>query len=132
MRFMFQELEDTVYKDGYTHDPDLKRWSNQGVLMLNTAFTTTITKIGVHYELWQPLMAFILDTLAIKHSGLVYVFMGKVAKGWSEHVPESNYKLFTTHPASASHQKIEKWDSGDVFNKINDLTYKQFKEKIIW
>ncbi len=30
-------------------DVNLKRWSNQGVLLINTAFTVEINKIGSHY-----------------------------------------------------------------------------------
>lgn len=132
MRYMFKEIEETACPDGYEYDTDLKRWSNQGFLMLNTTFTTTVNKVGQHYALWQPFMAFVLDMLAFNQSGLIYVFLGKVAKEWSESVPESNYKLFTTHPASAAYQKAERWDSGDLFNKVSDLVFKNYKEKIVW
>lgn len=132
MRYVFKELEDTVYPEGYTWDPDLKRWSNQGILMINTTLTTTVNKVGQHYAIWRPFMSFLLDILAFQQSGLVYVFMGKVAKEWAESVPESNYKLFTSHPASAAYVRAERWDSGDIFNKVSDLVQKNFKEKIIW
>ncbi len=132
LKFIFKELEDTVYPDGYTWDPSLKRWSNQGILMLNTSLTTTINKVGVHYALWQPFMAFLMDFLSFSNPGLIYVFMGKVAQRWMESVPENNHKLITSHPASASHTHLEKWDSGGVFNKINDLLTQNHNEKIIW
>jgi uracil-DNA glycosylase len=133
LRYMFKEVEDTVYpQGGYTWDPDLKRWSNQGILILNTALTTTIGKVGQHYSLWQPFLAFLFDILMYQNPGLIYVFMGKVAAGWAESVPENNWKLFCTHPASAAHNNMEKWDSGDIFNKINDLTHKHYKTKITW
>ena len=132
LKFMFQELEDTVYPDGYTWDPDLKRWSNQGILLLNTALTTGVSKVGVHYILWQPFIAFLLDVLMYQNPGLIYVFMGQKAKEWADSVPENNYKLFTVHPAAAAHNKLEKWDSGDVFNQISKLVEKSYKEKIVW
>lgn len=132
LRYVFLELEDTVYKDGYTWDPDLKRWSNQGVLMLNSALTTTIGKIGTHYNIWQPFIAFLLDTLTFQNPGLVYVFMGKKAQEWATSVPDNNFKLFTTHPAFAAHTKSERWDSGDVFNKVNHILKGQTGETITW
>ena len=46
LRYIFKEIEETVYPDGMTWDPDLKRWSNQGILMLNTAMTCEIGNIG--------------------------------------------------------------------------------------
>jgi uracil-DNA glycosylase len=132
LKYMFKELESTVYPNGYTWDPDLKRWSNQGILMLNSALTTTISKVGQHYSIWQPFIAFLMDQLMCYNPGLIYVFMGKKAQEWSESVSDNNYKLFCSHPASAAHNALEKWDSGDIFNKTSDLCYKQFKYKIIW
>lgn len=132
LRYIFKELEATVYPDGYTWDPNLARWSNQGILLLNTAFTTTISKIGQHYLLWQPFMAFLFDILTFQNPGLIYVFMGAKAKEWAESVPENNYKFFTTHPAFAAHTNNDKWDCQDIFNKISTIVEKNYNEKIIW
>lgn len=121
-----------MYPDGYTWDPNLARWSNQGILLINTALTTSIGQVGKHYGLWQPFMAFLFDILTFQNPGLIYVFMGAKAKEWSESIPENNYKIFATHPASAAHNNAEKWHSGDVFNKISNLVEKSFNEKIIW
>jgi len=40
LKYIFKDIETNVYLDGYEWNPDLARWSNQGVLMLNTALTT--------------------------------------------------------------------------------------------
>lgn len=132
LKFMYKELEDTVYKDGFTWDPDLKRWSNQGILMLNCALTTTIGKVGSHYKLWQPFLAFVFDVLMYNNPGLVYVFLGKKAQEWAESVPDNNFKIFASHPASAAHGNLERWDSGDMYNKISTTVQKQFGYKIVW
>lgn len=132
LKFMYKELEDTVYKDGFTWDPDLKRWSNQGILMLNCALTTTIGKVGSHYKLWQPFLAFVFDVLMYNNPGLVYVFLGKKAQEWADSVPDNNIKIFASHPASAAHGNLERWDSGDMYNKISETVKKQFDYKIVW
>lgn len=133
LKYMFKEIEDTVYPmEGYTWDPDLKRWSNQGILILNTALTTTIGKVGQHYTLWQPFLAFLFDILMYQNPGLIYVFMGKKAQEWAESIPENNYKVFTSHPASAAHNNEERWDSGDMFNKVSKLVYDNYKEQLKW
>lgn len=132
LKYIFKELEDTVYPNGYTWDPDLARWSRQGVLVLNTALTTTIGEVGRHYELWQPFMSFLLDILCFTNPGLIYVFMGKKAEGWSKSIPDNNHKLFTTHPAFAAHSNSHKWDSGNVFNKINKILMGANGVKIEW
>ena len=50
LRYIFDELKNQ-YPDA-SRDTDLRRWSNQGVLMLNTAMTVQIGKIGSHYSIW--------------------------------------------------------------------------------
>lgn len=132
LKFMYKELEDTVYKDGFTWDPDLKRWSNQGILMLNSSLTTTINKVGQHYKVWQPFNAFLFDMITCNNPGLVYVFMGKKAEEWAEIIPDNNYKIIVSHPASAAHSQLEKWDSKDMFNRISQTVKKQFNYDIVW
>lgn len=133
LRYILKEVEDTVYpQEGYTWNNDLKCWSNQGVLMLNTAFTTTIGRIGQHYILWQPFLSFLLDILTFQNPGLVYVFLGKKSQEWMESIPDNNWKVFASHPASAAYMDAERWDSGDVFNKINKILKDNYNEKINW
>lgn len=133
LRYMFKEIEDTVYPmEGYEWNPDLARWSNQGILIINTSLTTTINKIGQHYALWQPFIAYVLDILAFNNPGLVYVFMGKKAQEWMKSIPDNNWKIPCNHPASAAHAQSETWDSGDMFNKVKDLVKKHYAYEIKW
>ncbi len=135
LRYIFREIEYTVYPEGgYEWNPDLARWSNQGVLMLNTSLTTTINTIGVHFDLWKPFIVYLFDILTKKNPGLVYVFLGLKAKEWAVLIPDNNYKLIRTHPASASYAGDERWDSKDLFNEINKTLVKQYgnSSKITW
>lgn len=133
LKYMLDEINRTVYK-GHpgSLDVDLTRWSNQGVLLVNTALTTTVNKIGQHYIIWKPFMAYLFDYLTWNEAGLVYVYMGKQAKEWSEAVNDNNYKFFVTHPASAAYNQQERWDSDNVFVKVNEVVERQFNAKIIW
>lgn len=133
LKYLFNAIRDTVYpKQDYDRDVNLARYSNQGILMLNAALTTTINKVGQHYILWRPFMAYLLDIVTCYNPGLVYVFMGAVAKQWADSIPDNNYKLFTTHPASAAHNELEHWDCDDVFNKVNGILTKTNRDSIIW
>jgi uracil DNA glycosylase len=117
---MYKEIKDTIYKDKEFHNnPDLKYLSNQGVLLLNTALTTTTNKIGSHYKLWQPFISFLLDHLTFCKQDITYVFLGKKAQEWAESVPNHYFKIFETHPASAAHNRDESWKTDDLFKKIN-------------
>ena len=126
LKFILQEVDRTVYDNHViSEDLDLKRWSNQGVLMLNTALTTEVSIIGSHYDIWRPFTTYLLDWLNINKSELVYVYMGKKAEEWSSMTDDTNIKYFVKHPASAAYNG-SKWDSKDLFNKIN------VHKKIIW
>jgi hypothetical protein len=58
--------------------------------------------------------------------------MGKKAEEWAESIPDNNYKIFTTHPASAAHSQLDNWDSNDMFNKVSKTVKKQFNYDIVW
>ena len=126
LRFILEEVNRTIYdNEVIIEDLDLKIWSNQGVLMLNTALTTEVGNIGSHYDIWRPFTTYLLDWLNINKSELVYVYMGKKAEEWSSMTDETNIKYFVKHPASAAYNG-SKWASNDLFNKIN------LHKKIIW
>jgi uracil-DNA glycosylase len=119
LRYVLDEINRTVY-NGHpgSLDTDLKRWSNQGILMLNTALTTEVGKIGSHYDIWKKFTAYLLDWLNTHDTGLTYLYMGKKAEEWSELTDDvANTKYFLKHPASAAYSG-GRWDSDNVFMKI--------------
>ena len=132
LKYMQAEIRETIYGGVYDHSGDLTDWGLQGVLLINSALTVTIGKIGTHYEMWKPFLTFLFDMLS-KKEDLVYVFMGNVAQKWEGHVSSPNAAVLKcTHPASAAHNNNEKWHSGDIFNKIGEELEKRNKTKIIW
>jgi len=133
LRYILDAVNRTVYHGELeSTDIDLKRWSNQGILMINSAFTCTIGKPGSHSELWKPMMAYLLDYLNSYNPGLTYVFMGKKAEESSIHLGENCNKFFVSHPASAAYSHLKEWDCKDVFNKVADLTKKNYNFDIKW
>ena len=133
LKFIFQELEDTVYKgQSYSRDPDLTRWADQGVLLINTALTTTVGQVGQHYLLWRPFIAFLFDMLNWYNPGIVYVYLGKKAQEWSDAVSDNNHKIMVSHPAAAAHTRAERWDSKNLFGEINRILEGTGSTKVIW
>ena len=113
-----------------TDHTDLKYWSNQGVLLINTALTVEINKIGSHYGLWKSFTEYLFDTLNRHKKDLVFVLMGRKAEEWAPLL--SNMKIYkVAHPASAAYKGGE-WDCKDVFNKVNLELEKQDKTCIEW
>jgi uracil-DNA glycosylase len=133
LKYMLDAVNKTVYNGvNASRDMDLKRWSNQGVLLLNTALTTTIGKVGQHYLIWRPFIAYLFDWLTWHNNGLVYIYMGKKAEEWSDSVNDNNYKFFVTHPASASYNNMPYWDCKNVFQQASDILKKNYNFDIEW
>jgi len=139
LKYIFDEIEKTVYspligekkskllRPGY--NPDLKRWSNQGILMLNTALTSQIGKIDSHYSIWKLFMTYLFDCLN-QRNDLIFVLMGQRAEEWE--IKLNNNKIIkVSHPATAGYG-YNKWDSNDLFNKVNEYLKSQEKSTIIW
>ena len=134
LRYMMKEIRLTVPEE--QKDPlqsaDLKRWSNQGVLMLNCALTTNVGEIGKHYQLWSDFIAFVLDYLAWNNQGTVYVMLGKKAQEWDDFIYDSNVKINVSHPASAAYNNQSRWESNDLFNRINQSLVSNNQTSILW
>jgi uracil-DNA glycosylase len=132
LRFILDEVNKTVYNgNSQSTDVDLTRWSNQGILMLNTALTVEVGKIGSHYDIWKLFTAYLLDWLNNYNPGLIYVYMGKKAEEWSILTGENNHKIFVKHPASAAYSG-SKWNSNDLFNKVSEFVKKSYGKTITW
>jgi uracil-DNA glycosylase len=113
------------------HTYNLKDWANQGILMLNTALTTTIGTPGAHTDLWEPFMKFLFEVLN-EQKGLVYIFMGKVAQSWRSHInQEDNYIFTCSHPASAAYSQGD-WYSNGVFKNADKIVKENFNYNIKW
>ena len=76
LQYIFKALED---EDG---DVDLRRWANQGVLLINTALTVEINKIGSHFWHWKPFTEYLFYTLNKENKDIVFILMGKKAEAW--------------------------------------------------
>jgi len=133
LSYLLNAINLTVYNGhaGST-DADLTRWANQGVLLLNTALTTEVNKIGKHYAIWKPFIAYLFDQLTWNKNGLVYIYLGKQAQDWADCVNDNNYKFFLSHPASAAYTSQATWDSANVFVETRDIIKKNYNQDLIW
>lgn len=127
LKFIFDELQ-KQYPQA-SRNPDLSRWSNQGVLMLNVALTVQVGKIGSHYAIWSDFTNYVLHNLA-KRNDLIIVLLGKKAEEYQLLFKDSNI-IKASHPASAAYRG-GLWDSNLLFKTINNILTQQEKELIRW
>ena len=111
-------------------DTDLVRWSEQGVLMLNTALTVEINKIGSHYSLWHTFTTGLLNSINNYPSQLIIVLLGKKAQEWQKLLLNHTI-LQVEHPAAAAY-KGGVWNDKDLFLTINEILKNQGKSLINW
>ena len=127
LRYIFNELQ-RQYPNA-TRDCELSRWSKQGVLMLNTALTVQVGKIGSHYSIWRDFSHYLCKELN-KRSDLITVLLGKKAEEF-EIILKDTQILKVPHPAAAAY-KGGVWDSKNLFIKINEMLEAQNKSTIQW
>ena len=109
---------------------DLRRWANQGVLLINTALTVEINKIGSHYHLWKSFIEYLFEGLNRCCPDTIFILMGKKAQEYETLL--TNCKVLKcTHPASAAYRNGI-WDCNNVFEKANMELIKQQKDCIAW
>ena len=121
LKNIFEAVNKTVHDDWpIKQDPDLTRWANQGVLLLNSALTCQVDKVGSHYAIWQEFIAYTMDILNFTDTGLIFVLMGKQAQELEGMIGEHHYIIKVSHPASAAYTKTV-WDCGNMFNEINKI-----------
>jgi len=113
-----------------TDHTDLRCWADQGVLLINTALTVEINKIGSHFWNWKPFTEYLFTELNKNNKDIVFILMGRKAEAWQ--LLLSNQKLLKcSHPASAAYRGGI-WDSNDVFSKANQELERQGKTCIVW
>lgn len=132
LTYIYKEIQRTVYNNDYIpYNPDLKGWANQGVLLLNSAFTTQINVAGTHYNMWESFLQFIIEVLNTMQP-TVFILLGKKANSFRPLISENHYVLSTTHPAFAGYSGTNDWDCNDVFNKANVFLKQHYNQTIKW
>ena len=131
LKLMFDELKRT-YDSNYQRDPDLIRWANQGVLLLNTALTVEADKPDSHTELWAPFIRMVIPRICEAIPDVIFVFVGGRAKAYQNFAKGPRItKYGVIHPAAAAHRGGQ-WDCDDVFNNINKTLAHLGKGEISW
>ena len=130
LKHIYKALDEDGIEHFHTYD--LKDWANQGILLLNSALTTTIGTAGAHAQLWEPFTKYLFDVLN-QDTGIVYLFMGKAAQAYSDQINEDiNFIFKCSHPASAVYNVDHKWNSDGSFKKVDEAVKKQYNYAIKW
>ena len=112
-------------------DPSLEKWETQGVLLLNSALSCELGKVGSHVLMWRPFIKSLLINLSKYHTGLVYVLMGTQAISLEPYINRRfNHVIRIRHPSWYARQK-QKMPS-DIWQEINSILINQNGYGIEW
>lgn len=112
-------------------DITLESWAKQGILMLNSALTCEMNKVGSHVMLWRPFISKLLYNLSNSNSGLVYVLFGDQAQTFEPYINKGlNSVIKVHHPAyyARTHTKMPY----RVFTELNKLVKSNYGVPFKW
>lgn len=102
-----------------TFDPSLEKWEAQGVLMLNSALSCEVGRVGSHSLLWRPFIVSLLTKLSQYHTGLVYLLMGTQAQSLESYINrQCNHVIRIRHPSWYARQRQRM--PSDIWQEINN------------
>ena len=112
-------------------DPTLESWAKQGILMINSALTVEMNKIGSHVMLWRPFITSLLKKLSENKTGIIYVLFGKQAQTFKPYINKQlNTVLEENHPAYFA--RTGEAMPHTVFEQISKLTKGIYGIPITW
>lgn len=112
-------------------DPTLESWAKQGILMINSALTVEMNKVGSHVMLWRPFIASLLKNLSENETGIIYVLFGKQAQTFKPYINKQlNTVLEENHPAYFA--RTGEAMPHTVFEQISKLTKGIYGIPITW
>jgi len=127
-----ESVIDYTVPHGYVNfDPSLEKWEAQGVLMLNSALSCEVGRVGSHSLLWRPFIKSLLTNLSKHTCGIVYVLMGTAAQSFDMYINKQfNYVIRIRHPSYYARTKAKM--PSDLWKRINDILISQNGYGIEW
>lgn len=112
-------------------DPSLEKWEEQGVLMLNSALSCLVGKIGSHSLMWRPFIKSFLTNLSKYDTGIVYVLMGSDAQSFEPYIDKKwNHIIKIRHPSWYARNRIKM--PTDLWYQINEILIGHYGYGIEW
>lgn len=111
-------------------DQTLESWAKQGILMINSALTVEIGKVGSHTMLWRGFISKLIKKLSEYDTGIIYVLFGEQAKTFKPYIGKNNIILEEKHPAY--YARTNSRMPSTIFYEINKLLKSKYNCQINW
>lgn len=115
---------------GITFDNTLESWAKQGILMLNSALTCEVNKVGSHVMLWRPFISKLLKNLSETNPEIIFVLFGQQAKTFRPYINPISDIIEIEHPSYFA--RMRKSMPFSIFTDINKLLKSKNNNTINW
>lgn len=120
-----------ISKNSCIFDPTLESWAKQGILMLNSALTVEMNKVGSHVMIWRPFIIALLKHLSECETGIIYVLFGRQAQTFKPYINKQfNDILEIEHPAY--YARLNKRMPSELFVNISNMCKDKYGVPIKW
>lgn len=129
---IFAEVENDVYNGLHLDkNPDLTRWSEQGVLLLNTCLTVERGSPFSHGHLgWQKFTEVAFKAVCDKQEPVVFILWGNHAKEYKKFIHNKYHLVLeASHPSPFS---VKGFIGCKHFSKTNEYLINNNLKPIIW
>jgi uracil-DNA glycosylase len=129
LKNIFKEIS-SDYPDCKFINGNLKKWSKQGVFLINSSLTVLPKKSNSHQSLWKEFTNKVITYLN-NYDNIVYLLMGRDAVNKKYFITNETHKIFeTVHPSPLS--AYNGFFGCKVFKKINDYLEENDRDVINW
>jgi uracil-DNA glycosylase len=115
---------------GLSATADLAKWSDQGVMLLNSALTTEVGTSGAHQTIWREFTEVAITALDKARAGkLVCLSLGLEAKKLADLV-EFGEVVYAPHPSPLSAHRG--FFGSRIYSRVNKVLCDQGQDPIDW
>ena len=131
---IFKEIENDLQVEVDKKNGDLSRWTNQGVLLLNSVLSVRGGLPGSHSHIgWEHFTDYIIKYLSDHTSGLVFLLWGNFAKKKKSLIDETKHLVLeSAHPSPLSAHGKEGFFGNHHFSKANNYLKDIGASEIDW
>lgn len=110
-------------------DNTMEKWARQGILMINSALTCEVNRIGSHVEVWRPFVSKLVHNISVDRPDMIFVMFGAQAQSFNKDIQGCSI-INVKHPAYYARMGFPM--SNEPFVEINRLLEERGKPKIIY
>lgn len=130
LRNIHKEINEELGIDN-TNKGDLSKWTEQGILLLNTVLTVEKDRPNSHKGIgWENFTDSIISKLNNKKDKVVFLLWGAQAQDKKNLIGDNHIVLRSTHPSPLS--AYRGFFGCGHFKKVNEIMKKEYKYEIEW